>query len=243
MELELDHAKLNFVTKGNQNNPPLVLWHGAGCTLKMWDLVTKELQKSFYTIAFDIRGVGKSINLTQDNESYTFERYSKDLNKILEFLDVERFHIWSMAWGTRAAIAYSSLHADRVISAVFSDASIGKADVEDQKAGLKDALALQDKSGIKRYAMPEGWNEHLNTESARLSLGAASKFDLKKAFAKLSFPFLIMTGDHDPNLTSSKDMLNQSDTGELRVLKNVGHGSVLQRPDLTVKNFLDWHST
>jgi hypothetical protein len=25
-------------------------------------------------------------------------------------------------------------------------------------------------------------------------------------------------------------------------LKNVGHGSVLQRPDLTVKNFLDWHS-
>ena len=242
MELELDHAKLNFDTKGNQNNPPLVLWHGAGCTLKMWDLVTKELQKSFYTIAFDIRGAGKSINLTQDNESYTFERYSKDLNKILEFLDIERFHIWSMAWGTRAAIAYSSLHADRVISAVFSDASIGKADVEAQKAGLKDALALQDKSGLKRYAMPEGWNEHLNTESARLSLGAASKFDLKKAFAKLSFPFLIMTGDHDPNLTSSKDMLNQSDTGELRVLKNVGHGSVLQRPDLTVKNFLDWHN-
>ena len=242
MELELDHAKLNFDTKGNQNNPPLVLWHGAGCTLKMWDLVTKELQKAFYTIAFDIRGAGKSINLSQDNESYTFERYSKDLNRILEFLDVGHFHIWSMAWGTRAAIAYSSLHADRVISAVFSDASIGKADVEAQKAGLKDALALQDKSGIKRYAMPEGWNEHLNTESARLSLGAASKFDLKKAFAKLSFPFLIMTGDHDPNLTSSKDMLNQSDTGELRVLKNVGHGSVLQRPDLVVKNFLDWHS-
>ena len=217
MELELDHARLNFVTKGNQNNPPLVLWHGAGCTLKMWDLVTKELQKTFYTIAFDIRGAGKSINLTQDNESYTFERYSKDLNKILEFLDVERFHIWSMAWGTRAAIAYSSLHTDRVISAVFSDASIGKADIEAQKAGLKDALALQDKSGIERYAMPEGWNEHLNIESARLSLGAASKFDLDKAFTKISFPFLIMTGDHDPNLTSSKDMLNQSDTGELRV--------------------------
>lgn len=241
MELELDHAKLNFVTKGNQNNPPLVLWHGAGCTLKMWDLVTKELQRVFYTIAFDIRGAGKSINLSQDNESYTFERYSNDLNKILEFLDVERFHIWSMAWGTRAAIAYSSLHADRVISAVFSDASIGKADIELQKAGLKKALTLQDKSGIERYAMPEGWNVHLNNESARLSLGAASKFDLKQAFEEISFPFLVMTGDHDPNLTSSQDMLNHSDTGELRILKNVGHGSILQRPDLTVKNFLDWH--
>ena len=241
MELELDHARLNFVTKGNQNNPPLVLWHGAGCTLKMWDLVTKELQRVFYTIAFDIIGAGKSINLSQDNESYTFERYSNDLNKILEFLDVELFHIWSMAWGTRAAIAYSSLHADRVISAVFSDASIEKADIELQKAGLKKALTLQDKSGIERYAMPEGWNVHLNNESARLSLGAASKFDLKQAFEEISFPFLIMTGDHDPNLTSSQDMLNHSDTGELRILKNVGHGSILQRPDLTVKNFLDWH--
>ena len=241
MELELDHAKLNFVTKGNQNNPPLVLWHGAGCTLKMWDVVTKELQRVFYTIAFDIRGAGKSINLSQDNESYTFERYSKDLNKILEFLDVERFHIWSMAWGTRAAIAYSSLNVDRVISAVFSDASIGKADIELQKAGLKKALTLQDRSGIERYEMPEGWNVHLNNESARLSLGAASKFDLKQAFEEISFPFLVMTGDHDPNLTSSQDMLNHSDMGELRILKNVGHGSVLQRPDLTVKNFLDWH--
>ena len=242
MELELDHAKLNFVTKGDKNNPPLVLWHGAGCTLRMWDVVAEETQRLFYTIAFDIRGAGKSINLSQENESYTFERYSKDLNKILEFLGVGRFHIWSMAWGTRAAIAYSSLNADRVISAVFSDASIGKADIEAQKEGLKDALILQDKSGIERYAMPEGWNEHLNNESARLSLGAASKFDLSKAFAKISFPFLIMTGDHDPNLTSSQYMLNHSDTGELRVLKNVGHGSVLQRPDLTVKNFLDWHT-
>jgi hypothetical protein len=32
-----------------------------------------------------------------------------------------------------------------------------------------------------------------------------------------------------------------SSTGELKVLENVGHGSVLQRPDLTSKYFLEWH--
>jgi pimeloyl-ACP methyl ester carboxylesterase len=89
--------------------------------------------------------------------------------------------------------------------------------------------------------MPQSWNEHLDGESARLSLGAASLFDLNKAFKKISFPFLIMTGDYDPNLTSSRDMINNSDKGDLRVLENVGHGSVLQRPDLTLENFLDWH--
>jgi hypothetical protein len=51
-----------------------------------------------------------------------------------------------------------------------------------------------------------------------------------------------MTGDHDPNLSSSKDIANSSSTGQLRILKNVGHGSILQRPDLTLNNFLDWHT-
>ena len=184
MELELDQAKLYFNVKGNKSNPPLVLWHGAGCSSRMWDIVIEELQRDFYTIAFDIRGAGRSVNYSQDKESYTFERYSEDLNKILDYLDIEKFHLWSMAWGTRAAIAYSSMYHDRVISAVFSDASIGHADVESQKSGLKEALKEQEKLGIAPYEMPQGWNEHLDGESARLSLGAAPLFDLNKAFKK-----------------------------------------------------------
>ncbi len=69
----------------------------------------------------------------------------------------------------------------------------------------------------------------------------AAKFDLHEAFNQIDFPFMIMTGDHDPNLSSSKDMVSGSNTGELKVLENVGHGSVLQRPDLTLEYFLDWH--
>ena len=241
MELELDQAKLYFETQGDQNNPPLVLWHGAGCTLRMWDFVVEELKKDFFTVAFDIRGAGKSINSDTNTEFFSFERYSQDLNNILDSLAIERFHIWSMAWGTRAAIAYSSLFFNKVISAVFSDASIGKADVEAQKLGLKEALEKQDESGLDRYHLPKGWNVHLNKESAASSLGAAAKFDLSSALDDICFPFLVMTGDHDPNLSSSRDIANSSPGGQLRILKNVGHGSILQRPDLTLKNFLDWH--
>ena len=150
--------------------------------------------------------------------------------------------MWSMALGTRAAIAYSSLFSNKVISAVFSDASIGEADVEEQKLGLKRALEKQVESGIDRYQLPKDWNVHLNKESAASSLGAAAKFDLSSALDGIRFPFLVMTGDHDPNLSSSKDIANSSSTGQLRILKNVGHGSILQRPDLTLNNFLDWHT-
>ena len=242
MELELEQAKLYFETQGDKSNPPLVLWHGAGCTLRMCDYDVEELKKDFITIAFDIRGSGGSVNSDTKTDSFSFERYSQDLNNILDYLSIERAHMWSMAWGTRAAIAYSSLFSDKVISAVFSDASIGEADVEEQKLGLKRALEKQVESGIDRYPLPKDWNVHLNKESAASSLGAAAKFDLSSALDGIRFPFLVMTGDHDPNLSSSKDIANSSSTGQLRILKNVGHGSILQRPDLTLNNFLDWHT-
>ena len=191
MEIELDKAKLNFEIFGNSSNPPLVLWHGAGCTLRMWNNVIGKLEKHFFVVSFDIRGACKSINLDKDPKSYSFETYSDDLNEILQFLGIGKFHIWSMAWGTRAALAYSSLFPQKICSAVFSDASIGKADVEAQKSGLKDALKKQDAAGLRRHVMPKGWNEHLNSESAQLSLSAAVKFDFTKVIKNINFPFLV----------------------------------------------------
>ena len=50
-----------------------------------------------------------------------------------------------------------------------------------------------------------------------------------------------MTGDHDPNLYSSKEMVEDSEIGRIKILEGVGHGSVPQRPDLALKGFLNWH--
>ena len=61
--------------------------------------------------------------------------------------------------------------------------------------------------GIKKFELPKGWNEHINKKNADLSLTAAAKFNLDQAVSSISYPFLVMTGDHDPNLTSSKDIV------------------------------------
>jgi pimeloyl-ACP methyl ester carboxylesterase len=140
MEIELDKAKLYFEIQGNPDNPPLVLWHGAGCTLRMWDLVVEQLKEFYFTIAFDVRGAGKSINRDLNEDAYSFKKYSEDLNLILDFLNVDKVHLWSMAWGTRAAIAYSSLNPNKILSATFSDASIEKADINAQKLGQKKSI-------------------------------------------------------------------------------------------------------
>ena len=54
MRLEFDGAKLNFEIQGDPSSPPLVLWHGAGCTLRMWDIVLNNLKDKFFCVAIDI---------------------------------------------------------------------------------------------------------------------------------------------------------------------------------------------
>lgn len=242
MRIEADGASLEVNLTGDSNKPAILLWHGAGCTLRMWDHVTEKLKDNFFIISFDIRGVGLS-SADGSQSQYTFEKYSEDANCILDHLGLDKVHIWSMAWGTRAAIAYCALHPQKVISAVFSDASIGKADVEAQKLGAKKAFLKQSELGLKQFIKPTGWNTHLNQETVSLALAAAGKFNLKQAMQRLNMPILVMTGDHDPNLDSSKEIIGQLKNAQLVVLKNVGHGSVLQRPDLTSKNVIEFHQS
>ena len=140
MQIETEGATLNYEISGDSSNPALVLWHGAGCTLRMWDTALKGLKDSFFCIAFDVRGAGESIASIGPSDPFTFEQYSKDINAILEELEIQKLHLWSMAWGTRAAIAYCSLNPEKVLSAVFSDASVGVADIAAQKEGVKKSL-------------------------------------------------------------------------------------------------------
>ena len=243
MQIDVEDAILNYEISGDSSNPTLVLWHGAGCSLRMWDIALNSLKDRFFCIAFDVRGAGQSIAGIEPPDQFTFEQYSKDINAILEQLEIQKLHLWSMAWGTRAAMAYCSLNPGKVLSAVFSDASIGVADVAAQKEGVKKALSIQDESGITRFDLPLGWNKHRNLETAELSLSAAAKFNLSEVIEELQLPIMLMTGDHDPNLESSKEILDRLPLAKLKILEGVGHGSVLQRPDLTVTNVVEFHAS
>ena len=242
MRVTVDGARLEVEVSGDTEKPALLLWNGAGCSLRMWDEVILLLKSNFRTIAFDIRGVGQS-SPSEDSTLYTYEQYAEDANLILNELEEKQVHIWSMAWGTRAAIAYCSLFPERVISAVLSDASVDAADTESQKEGAREAVTKQLALGINKFNKPEGWNVHQDHESMMSAMTAMDKFDLSKALEKLTMPVMVMTGDHDPNLSSSKKIVERLSSAKLVELKNVGHGSILQRPDLTTKEFLKFHKS
>ncbi len=243
MKLRVEGATLNYEVDGSANGPAVLLWHGAGCTLRMWDFAIARLVDKFRFIRFDVRGVGQSSVTDNPDTQYTFEQYADDANQILDACAVAQCHVWSMAWGTRAALAYCAMNPSRVLSAAFYDASIAAADVEAQKQGGKKAVELQRKAGIERFPMPEGWNVHQAPDAVPQAMSAAAKFNLPEVVAALTMPILVATGDHDPNLVSSRDLVARVSNARLEVFKNVGHGSVLQRPDLTTEAFMQFQES
>ncbi len=237
IRLAVAGATLQLEVSGPADAPAVLLWHGAWCTLRMWDQAVARIEDQFRCLRFDVRGVGRS-SPSADPGRYSLEQYAADAVSILDALGIERCHVWSMAWGSRAALAFVSLHPERVISAALFDASIGVADVEAQKAGARAALEKQLAQGIERFERPEGWNTHAHPDEVPKALAAAGSFDLPTAASRLAVPALVATGDHDPNLESSRELVDRATKAELVVLENVGHGSVLQRPDLAVATFL-----
>ena len=72
MKIKADGASLEVKLTGDSNKPALMLWHGAGCTLRMWDHVIEYLKDRFLIISFDIRGVGQSVETKRFTSSIYF---------------------------------------------------------------------------------------------------------------------------------------------------------------------------
>jgi 3-oxoadipate enol-lactonase len=233
IELSVAGAVLHVEVDGPDDVATMLTWNGAGCSSRMWDAVLPKLTDRYRVVRFDVRGTGRSTPTEDAEKQYTFEQYTEDAIRILDELGVAQCHLWSMAWGSRAALAFAAWKPERVLRAAFFDASIGAADVAAQKSGHEKALELQAAAGVAPFERPQGWNHHEHPDSVRSALAAAARVDLSALVPSLSMPVLVATGDCDPNLASSRELALRAPNAHLVVMKNVGHGSVLQRPDLT----------
>ncbi|MEM7363793.1 MAG: alpha/beta hydrolase [Pseudomonadota bacterium] len=241
MKFGIDGANINYALDGPEDAPLVVHWNGASCALGMWDEAIPRISDRFRSLRFDARGIGSSSPATNPDADYTFERYVADVNAIVDSLGVAQYHIWSMAWGSRAAIAHISQCPERILSAAIYDANLEAADVQAQRDGHKEAVRRQVAAGIERFPTPPGTSANDHTDQVPLATAAAGKFDYSHALEKITMPIIFATGDCDPNLPFTKKLVDALSHAKFVEMENVGHGSVIQLPDLTSEIFLDFH--
>ena len=241
--------------------PAVALIHGHSADLRMWEYQVEPLVNSGYSVVrYDVRGHGRS---SVPAGGYTWENYAQDLAELLDDIGVEKAHVVGSSMGGGIALQFAIEFGERVRSLMLVDSALPGFTYGEEFTARIEALVeavrtegpraaferlwLNDPlfDGIKRYparfemlreivlGFPGGgYSENATPEGYQPTVS--------DRLGEITAPTLVCTGDFDPNLVSSREIAEALPNGELRIMENVGHGSVLQRPDLTTEIFLEF---
>ena len=99
--------------------PPIVFVHGTLMSTTAWDAQVEALSDEYTTIAYDVRGHGRTGG--SDVESYSFDLYAEDLHALLGALDVRKPVLVGLSGGGCIAQVYAARHPENVAGLVLSD--------------------------------------------------------------------------------------------------------------------------
>lgn len=122
-DVETTYGTTHVILCGQEENPPLVLFHGVGDdSALMWVYNAKELSKHFNIYAVDtIGGPGKSCPNT--NYDKTFDEI-KWLDDVFDGLDLRQFYLAGVSNGSLMTQHYGIARPDRVIKMICMSGSI-----------------------------------------------------------------------------------------------------------------------
>ena len=113
-----DIHELSIKEYGNKNGIPMIFLHGgpgAGASSIYQKYFNPE---KYRLIMFDQRGCGKSKPYGEVSQNST-QDLIEDINSILDFLDIEKAHIYGGSWGSTLALLYAEANPNRVISLIL----------------------------------------------------------------------------------------------------------------------------
>jgi pimeloyl-ACP methyl ester carboxylesterase len=117
----LSDIKFHYTDWGGAGNPILLL-HGLGSTVHIWDLVAPQLSQWGRTVAMDLRGHGLS---NQPDEGYDFATIAQDVVDFIQFIaGGERVLLVGHSWGAYVALYVAANFPDSVRNIALIDGGI-----------------------------------------------------------------------------------------------------------------------
>lgn len=115
--------RLRYVEWGAADAPAIVALHGLRSFAYTWEPVALPLADRFRIIALDQRGRGESD--WDPQRRYHAEHYVRDLQKLVDHLDLGRFLLIGHSMGGSNAFVYAGAHPDRLAGLVIEDMGPG----------------------------------------------------------------------------------------------------------------------
>jgi NAD(P)-dependent dehydrogenase (short-subunit alcohol dehydrogenase family)/pimeloyl-ACP methyl ester carboxylesterase len=139
-------AELFVSERGDLANPAVVLVHGFPDTHAMWDELVGELSGQFHTVAYDVRGMGRSI-APDGADAYLLPELALDLQAVIEAVSPDRpVHLVGHDWG--AFQCWEAATADDAAQRIASFTAVAGPKIDAAAAWVLRRLRLS-ASGIK----------------------------------------------------------------------------------------------
>lgn len=198
---------------GEPGLTPLVLAHGFGVDLQMWDWQLEPLSWRRRLILWDARGHGQSAAPAED-EAYSMPLFAGDLAAVLDDAGIERAVIGGISFGGMIALQFAVEFPLRTRALILSD-SVPR--------GASATAPTPEAHGARR-AMLE-------------------RPDLTSALPSLQMPALVIYGERDERIAEGIPALAAGlQRRRIVCLRGCTHGTSAQRPDAwtdEVQRFLE----
>jgi pimeloyl-ACP methyl ester carboxylesterase len=254
---DLPGVKLWFNDSGGRG-VPVVFVHAATGSSRVWEYQRPAfISRGYRVITYDRRGYGRS---TADPTGPQPGTGADDLNALIDYLKIDRFHLVATAAGGFVAWDYALSFPKRLRGLVVANSIGGVQDAEYQQAIQRlrtpDFLAMspdmRELGPAYRVSNPSGaerWRELERTARPTSAQPPAQTFRNRVTFALLetiSVPTLLMTGDADmysppPVMRMFAARVKNS---KAVVIPETGHSGYWEQPEIfnrTVIEFIGRH--
>jgi pimeloyl-ACP methyl ester carboxylesterase len=234
---EVDGLRTHYEEYGK--GKPIVLVHGAQGTVEGFEGMVKTLRKKNRLIMPSLPGRSGSESMHGD---VTIERYSDHVAHLLERIGIEKTVIGGCSMGGLVSLSFCLAHPSMMLALVLIntgarmpiDERVVKLFDEDCEGMTKLATSMGYSKKTPKDVIEKGLTYSMNCpkEASVTDMAATGKFDARERLHEIKVPTLIMTGSDDI-LTPlpMSEFLNKGIAGStLRVIKDAGHSSIIERP-------------
>lgn len=147
-----DNIKIEYIfEKQNKSEIPIIFLNGSIFNHRQWlssylPAFRSSTQDLFSYVLYDYQGIGKSSPRTKQ---FTLQDLADELLGLLDYLNIEKAHLFGVSKGTMVSQVFTGLYPDRVVSiAGYGIVNLLGPKVEQEKSlfteRLEDLLTLED---------------------------------------------------------------------------------------------------
>lgn len=202
--ISVDGIDVYFGETGESKHQSLILIHGLGDCARSWDYFAQAMSDEFRVITLDSRGHGQSDKSL--NGEYPFKDYVKDLQILVEHLEIESLILVGHGNGGRIALSYAHDNPNKISGLVIADANLMPKYCFNVTFPADINSSLNDDS-IEPFVNVLKDRQPLSSESALLHQANMLTFTTKEGIRTWKHDRAVMKNNDQPDLSSQWENL------------------------------------